>query len=267
MLMHADDTVIYFSDNSIESIQNNLQKDFDSLSRYFYSNELIMNLKKGKTELMLFGTDQRIRRLDNSKITIQHDYHTINMTKSYKYLGISLTSSLNMTDHLNATIKKASSRIHLLRRMRNHMDSKTAKLIYQTMIAPILTYCPLAIYGSIPSYLKTRINSLENRVQFIIGNEMITCSETISKKRFCVFVHKCLHTKEFEDYFGDYFKCKKTKVNTRDNGTKVVMPRIKLETARKSAFYQGAKIFNLLPIEYRSMKDLDSFKKLLDDFF
>ena len=45
------------------------------------------------------------------------------------------------------------------------------------------------------------------------------------------------------------------------------MPSIKLEITRKSAFYQGAKIFNLLPIEYRSEKDFDCFKSSLDDFF
>ena len=126
----------------------------------------------------------------------------------------------------------------------------------------------MALYGSIPPYLKSKIDSLESRAQFIIGNEIIARSETISKKRLCVFVHKCLHTKEFEDLgFGDYFKFKKTKVRTRDNGTKVAMPSIKLEITRKSAFYQGAKIFNLLPIEYRSEKDFDCFKNSLDDFF
>ena len=62
------------------------------------------------------------------------------------------------------------------------------------------------LYGSIPPYLKSRIESLESRAQFIIGNETITRSESISKKRMCVFVHKCLHSKEFEDHFGDYFK-------------------------------------------------------------
>ena len=124
----------------VTSTQSNLQRHFQSLSKYLYNNELIMNLKKGKTEIMLFGTDQRIRRLENSTLQIQHNDPTVNMTYSYKYLGVTLTISLNITDHLNATIKKASSRIHLLKKMRSHMDSKTAKLIYQSMIVPILTY-------------------------------------------------------------------------------------------------------------------------------
>ena len=184
MLMYADDTVIYFSDSNINSIQNNLQRDFQSLSKYLYNNELIMNLKKGKTEIMRFVTNQRIRRIEKSTLHIQHNDLTVNMTYSHKYLGVTLTSSLNMTDHLNATIKKASPRIHLLKKIRSHMDSKTAKLIYQSMIVPILTYCPLSLYGSIPPYLKNRINAMEARAQLIISNENeVAKSEIINKKR------------------------------------------------------------------------------------
>ena len=211
MLMYADDTVIYFSDSNINSIQSNLQRDYQSLSKYLYNNELIMNLKIGKTEIMLFGTDQRIRRIENSTLQIQHNNLTVNMTYSYKYLGVTLTSSLNMTDHLSATIKKASSRIHLLKNMRSHMDSKTAKLIYQSMIVPILTYSPLSLYGSFPPYLKNRINAMEARAQLIIGNgNEVAKSEIINKKRLCLFVHKCLHTDQFNDHFGDYFMLKNT---------------------------------------------------------
>ena len=267
-LMYADDTVIYFSDSNINSIHGNHQMDFQSLSKYLYNNELIMNLKKGKTEIMLFGTDQRIRRLENSTLQIQHNDLTVNMTYSYKYHGVTLTSSLNMTNHLNATIKKASSRINLLKKMRSHMDSKTAKLIYQSMIVPILTYCPLSLYGSIPPYLKNRISAMEARAQLIIGNENeVPKSEIINKKRLCLFVHKCLHTDQFNNHFGDYFRLKNTNVGTADNDTKLVMPRIKLEIARKSAFYQGAMLFNSLPKEIRANDDFEAFKSSLDYFF
>ena len=230
--------------------------------------QLIMNLKKGKTVIMLFGTDQRIRRLENSTLQIQHNDLTVNMTYLYKYLSVTLTSSLSMTDHLNTAIKKASCRIHLLKKMRSHMDSKTAKLIHQSMIVPILTYCPLSLYGLIPSYLKNRINAMEARTQLIIGNENeVAKSEIINKKHSCLFVHKCLHTDQFNDHFGDYFTLKSTNVSTQDNGTKLVMPKIKLEIARKSAFYQGAMLFNSLPKEIRANDDFEAFKSSLDDFF
>ena len=64
------------------------------------------------------------------------------------------------------------------------MDSKTDKLKYQLMIVPIQTYCPLSLYGSIPPYMKNRINAMEAHAQLIIGNEnKVAKSEIINKKR------------------------------------------------------------------------------------
>ena len=80
-------------------------------------------------------------------------------------------------------------------------------------------------------------------------------------------VHKCLHTDQFNDHFGDYFTLENTNVSTRDNGTKLVMPRIKLEIARKSAFYQGAMLFNSLSKDVRANDDFEAFKSSLNDFF
>ena len=170
MLMYADDTVVFFSDKDINVIQKRLESDFSSLTEWLAENELFVNSKKGKTEVMVFGTSKRLNKLDDTPLKLKHNGVTINVTNSYKYLGLTLTSSLNMTEHLTTTLKKASSRIHLLRKMRNYMDSKTAILIYQSMIVPILTYCPLTLYGSTPPYIKNRIAAMEDHAQFIIGN-------------------------------------------------------------------------------------------------
>ena len=51
VLMYADDTVIYYAHSDINVIEKVLNKEMSYLSRYFYQNELILNLKKVKTEL------------------------------------------------------------------------------------------------------------------------------------------------------------------------------------------------------------------------
>ena len=56
IVMYADDTVIYFSNNDITIIESSLNKDLCNLADYFDDNELIINLKKGKTDSMFFGT-------------------------------------------------------------------------------------------------------------------------------------------------------------------------------------------------------------------
>ena len=61
--MYADDAVIYVSGKEKSTIKKLMQEDLELLSRYFDENELVVNLKKGKTESMLVGTQQRLQNI------------------------------------------------------------------------------------------------------------------------------------------------------------------------------------------------------------
>ena len=50
IVKYADDTVIYFADKDSKSIQSNLTEDMDLISNWLKENELIINMKEGKTE-------------------------------------------------------------------------------------------------------------------------------------------------------------------------------------------------------------------------
>ena len=58
VIAYADDTVIFFADKEVQSIEDALNHDMTLIRDYCYRNELVLNLKKGKTEVMLFGTSQ-----------------------------------------------------------------------------------------------------------------------------------------------------------------------------------------------------------------
>ena len=167
IVKYADDTVLFYSHKDIEQVESFLNKDFASLCDWLEHNELILKEKKGKTEVMVFGTCQRLKKLGSPPVHIEHKFLVINHTKSYKYLGITLNGTLNMTEHVRKTIKKATSRINLLRSMRHLLDSKTSTQIYNAMILPILTYCPFTTFGATPPSLESRIESLENRARKI----------------------------------------------------------------------------------------------------
>lgn len=57
---------------------------------------------------------------------------------------------------------------------------------------------------------------------------------------------------------------RKTTVNTRYKGTKLEIPKIKLEAVRKSTCYQGSTVFNELPENMMKETDCGTFKKLLN---
>ena len=95
------------------------------LSIWFGENELILNLKKGKTEALLFGTAQKIWKC-TGPLYILHKDGQINITSTYKYLGVHLDSSLNLNSDFDAKYKKATGRLRLLAKIRSHLDIESA---------------------------------------------------------------------------------------------------------------------------------------------
>ena len=133
--------MIFTSSNDIDAIQDSLSQDLDNLSNWFRDNELIFNLKKGKSEVMLFGTGKRLNLLQGCQVKLPVNGAPINTTTCYKYLGVHLDPTLNFETHFRKIYKKAAGRVNLLRRIRSNIDSFSAQRIYQSMIMPIFTYC------------------------------------------------------------------------------------------------------------------------------
>ena len=88
IITDADDTVIFTSSKDLDAIQHNLSKDINSLAPWFRDKELIINLKKGKTEVMLFGTAKRLSGFDGKELKLSVNGSRIDMTTNYKYLGV-----------------------------------------------------------------------------------------------------------------------------------------------------------------------------------
>ena len=95
MIMYVDDTVLYYSYKDMKEIGKVLSQDLCTVSKWLQENELKLNLKKGKTEVMLFGTKKRLNQQER-EIGINYQSQPINTTNNYKYLVVHLDPSLNM---------------------------------------------------------------------------------------------------------------------------------------------------------------------------
>ena len=126
IITYADDTVIFTAAKDLESIQTHLSEDCHNLSSWFRDNELVLNLKKGKTECMIFGTAKRLNALNGRQLALTVNGTLINTTSSYKYLGVNLDSSLNLESHFDKMYKRATGRFNLLRRIRPSIDKSSA---------------------------------------------------------------------------------------------------------------------------------------------
>ena len=118
IITYEDNTVVFTSSSDLDVIQNNLTQDLNNLSSWFRDNEFIINLKKVKTEVMLFGTGKRLHLFHGSQIKLSVIGSSISTTTRYKYLGVHLDPIPNFNTHVYKVYKKAAGRVNLLRRTR-----------------------------------------------------------------------------------------------------------------------------------------------------
>ena len=81
--MYADDTVIFYANKKPTVIENQLNKDMEIVKNHCFTNELIMNTKKGESKVMLFGTSKRLKS-SGKKIEITFSGKQINFVTNYK---------------------------------------------------------------------------------------------------------------------------------------------------------------------------------------
>ena len=137
IITYADDTVIYTSGKRKEDVEKTLQEDFTSLADLLELNNLIINLKKGKTECTLVGICQRVK---NQLLDVNYRHYSISFTDTYKYLSVQLDQTLSLRSHLESTFKKAPGRLYLLKRVRFQLTTDAALSIYKSILLPLFTY-------------------------------------------------------------------------------------------------------------------------------
>ena len=95
LILFADDTVVYYSGKSSEEIIKILNDDLQELGKWFKENNLVINMKKGKTEFVLYRTAKRIaiQQPSGEQINVTICGENVNQSASYDYLGVTLDSN------------------------------------------------------------------------------------------------------------------------------------------------------------------------------
>ena len=195
IIKYADETVIYVADKDFEVIKSRLSEDMNAIESWLDQNVLIINLNKGKTESLLFGTPQRLAR-QRETLDIMYLGSSISNTQHYKYLGSEVDSSLNLSTHFEKCYKRASGRLRLLAKVRHYLDVSSAKSIYNLMILPTFTYCGI-LQLKLTTTQANRLASFYDRSLRIIQGKSSTepaiqSVENANNIRACKLVRKCL---------------------------------------------------------------------------
>ena len=213
IIKYADDTVIFFSHKNIGTIKETLNEEFTCFCSWLEQNELLIYFKKNKTEFMLFGTSAKLKMLSDNAIGINYNFTRVSQTDSYTYLGLNIKNNLNTNEYLRSSLKKAATRLKILRRIRYIVDTNTASTIYKSLILPLLTYCPLLTLETSET-MRSSIQSFEKRARRVVATDSLPEVDKVKRNRVCTFVYKIINNlacENFDNYF-DVFHGNRTRI-------------------------------------------------------
>ena len=158
---------------------------------------------------MIFRTAKHLSML-NRGLKDKYQHHTVNVTSSYRYLGVDVDPSLTFSDYFMTLYKKAIGCLHLLNKLRFKLDKKEVTTVYKSLIIPVLTYCSvLSIFNN--KSRADRLRSIDSRA--------------IRIKHACMFVRKCVDGKLCEN-FAEYFSLWSYEKRTTSNSISLNLPSI-----------------------------------------
>ena len=85
---------------------------------------------------------------------------TINISTNEKLLGVHIDNTPSWTVHVEFTIKKSNSLLHLLNRIKHYLPIPTRKLFFNAYILPHMDYC-CTVWGNINSSLTESMIKLQ----------------------------------------------------------------------------------------------------------
>lgn len=133
VLLYADDTVVFFATETPTELEVSFNSDINCITLWMQENKLFLNLSK--TEYVIYGSYQRIKREDS--IRLSRNGSPLTKSESFKYLGVVIDQHLSFNNHIKHVVNKVSRKLGVFRRLKISLTMAAAERIYKTMIVQI----------------------------------------------------------------------------------------------------------------------------------
>ena len=138
--------------------------DMNLIQSWLIANKLTLNVKK--TKYMLIGSKFKLSQIHNDFTVKVYDTPLDRVTK-HKTLGVHIDESLNWRPHINATSKKISAGLAIVKRVSTTIPFDTRMNMYNALVVPYFNYCS-TVWGNIGKELSDKIQKLQNRAARIL---------------------------------------------------------------------------------------------------
>lgn len=255
VIMYADDTSFTVTGKA-DALEERVAADIGRLAEWFRASRLSLNASK--TYCMKFGFGGGVSGLALSPSV---GGELLLFETSIKFLGVTFQENLRWVHHCEDILKKISSQCYLIRNLKYILNKSQLRSIYFAHVESRLSY-GILVWGSSPMLHDV----------FIAQKRVLRCLASVSPLESCrplfheygILTVPCLYIRELLVFT---FKRKHTlslvgmehNYNTRTNV--YMLPHPRLELYRKSPFYLGIQLYNLLPQTFREIGCYRKFKR------
>ena len=131
----ADDNTIYSCKIDLQTILKDLKYDMQNILKCFKVNSMKPSPKKFQFKILGKSTRQSII-LNINNVEIRE-------SSSVVLIGLTTDNRLTFKDHINILLRRASFKLHALRRIRKYLTAVKAKLLYNAFINSQFNYAPI----------------------------------------------------------------------------------------------------------------------------
>ena len=125
---------MYIIFDSLDNTSNTLNQDLAKISPWADKWRALFNPKK--TESILLS--RKINKPVHPPLNMNNE--AIATVENLKHSGITFESSGSWHKHIHFITSKAWQRIHVMRKLKFHLDMKSLDIIYSSFVRPIFEY-------------------------------------------------------------------------------------------------------------------------------
>ena len=242
VITYADDSTLLSAHNNMEDLTI-MSADAQLQARLYFSN-VQLSLNSQKTQNLIFSLNTRICINNNSPV---------------KCLGITLDSKLTWESQIHHVSKNLSSKIFLLKKLKNQIDENTILMAYHALFHSIMCYGILLWGGSAH---RVRILKLQKKAIRVISNAGYNESCRPLFKKLCILTCTNQYILECILFARNHLSNYLVQGSYKTRNESVVAPFFRLSKNINSFRYLSIKFYNLLPNNWKILNDIAFAKKV-----
>ena len=257
----ADDNTIYNCNDNLENILQNLEFDMKNILKWFKVNSMKANPKK--FQFMILGKSPR------QTIILNINDIKIRESQKVELLGLIIDNKLTFKDHINTLCRRASYKLHALRRIRKYLTFEKAKLLCNAFInsqfnyaSIIWMFCRKQDYLKIQNIhykaLKIVYNSNESYEELLMRNNEVSIHQK-QLRALATEIYKSL-TDTNPEFMKDYFSIKVVPYTLRNRNALRIPPARSTYYGTNSIHFRACLLWNMLPNSLKESQSLLEFK-------